>query len=90
MSQDLPVSLPERWDLEETVFLNCQSLRITAVSASGLKEFYCNNKLLAMKTSNRNLTTFRSADSHHFQINCSIIKFTLDLQHDMACRTSNK
>lgn len=50
MSQDLSVSLPELWYLEGTVLLNCQSLRITAVSAFGLKEFYCYNKLLAMKT----------------------------------------
>jgi len=50
MSQDLSLSLPELRDLEGTIFLNCQSLRITAVSAFGLKEFYCNNKLLAMKT----------------------------------------
>jgi hypothetical protein len=50
MSQDLSVSLPELQDLEGAVFLNCQSLRISAVSAFGLQEFYCNNKLQAMKT----------------------------------------
>jgi hypothetical protein len=67
----MTVSLPKLSDFGGTVFLNCRSIWISAVSASGLKEFYCNiKKLLAMKTSHRN-------ELHLFHHICIVCKLTV-------------
>jgi hypothetical protein len=40
----LDVTDAETSDFGLNIFLNCQSIRISRVSASGLKKIYCNGK----------------------------------------------